>query len=118
MPESATKAGIAVTLVIPVVAFLLVRLIRRVGRRYANLPLDDSDEDLSYRRRRLKTISRTATGVFSVVIWITTLVYVFARLGLDVTPIVASASVRSVSTRPGTPIKRMFLMTGGDFLLL
>ena len=61
----------------------------------------DSEEDASDRQRRLKTISKTTTATITVLVWTIALIYIFARLGLDITPIVASASVLGLAVAFG-----------------
>lgn len=78
-------------------------------------------EDTSDRHRRMQTISNTTTATISVLVWTIAIVYVyvyvFARLGLDVTPIVASASVLGLAVAFGAQalIKDFFY---GFFILI
>jgi small conductance mechanosensitive channel len=88
--------GLGVTLIIPVIAFLIVRLLRAGARRIEARVLgrkESEDEAHSDRKRRLQTISKMSTASISVLVWTIAIIYLFARLGLDVTPIIASASV-------------------------
>lgn len=85
--------GFGITLTIPVIAYLVVRLLRRLARRLEDRVVSRRAEDRSDRERRIQTVSNTATAAVSVLVWTLAIVYVFANLGLDVTPIVASASV-------------------------
>jgi small conductance mechanosensitive channel len=90
-----TKAlhGLGIALAIPVIAFLLVRILRRLARRLEERLVHLEGEDSSDRQRRIQTISKTSTAAISVLIWVLAIIYVFAELGLNVTPIIASASV-------------------------
>ncbi len=108
--------GILITLLIPVLAFVAVRLVRRSTRRFETT-VEGADDTPSDRQRRLQTISRTTTAAVSVLIWLIALFYIFARLGLDLTPIIASASVVGLAVAFGAQalIRDFF---SGFFILL
>lgn len=110
--------GIGITLLIPFLAYLLVRILQRGARRFETRVIGQGvDDDESDRERRLKTLSETSTATISVMVWTIATIYVFARLGLDITPIVASASVLGLAVAFGAQalIKDLFY---GFFILL
>lgn len=109
--------GLAVVLVIPLIAFFLVRLLRRLARHAESRLIAKAAEGASDRQRRLRTLSATSTAAISVLIWTVALIYIFARLGLDITPIVASASVVGLAVAFGAQalIKDFFY---GFFILI
>ncbi|MFT5050337.1 MAG: small-conductance mechanosensitive channel [Chlamydiales bacterium] len=110
--------GVAITLLIPFLAYLLVRILRRTARRFETRVIGRGiDDDESDRQRRLKTLSETSAATISVMVWTIATIYVFARLGLDITPIVASASVLGLAVAFGAQalIKDLFY---GFFILL
>jgi len=110
-------SGCAAVLIIPLIAFLIVRILRRFSRRFEKQIALDIGEAVSDRQRRMQTISATSTRSVAVLVWTITLVYVFAQLGLDVTPIVASASVVGLAAAFGAQalIKDFF---SGFFILI
>jgi len=109
--------GLGITLLIPLVAFILVRILRRIAKRYEAEVVGELGEDEADRRRRLRTLARTGTAASSVLIWILAVIYIFAQLGLDITPIIASASVVGLAVAFGaqTLIKDYFY---GFFILI
>lgn len=109
--------GFGFTLLIPVLAFLIVRILRRAARSFEKRTVHREAEDTSDRHRRMQTISNTTTATISVLVWTIAIVYVFAQLGLDVTPIVASASVLGLAVAFGAQalIKDFFY---GFFILI
>ena len=115
--ETNALHGLSITLVIPLVAFLVVRALKRVSGRFEKRVMQKQDEESSDRQRRLQTVSKTSTAAIAVLVWTIAIVYVFARLGLDITPIVASASVVGLAVAFGaqTLIKDFFT---GFFILL
>ncbi len=85
--------GVGMALAIPIITFVLVRLLRRLALRLEKRFAHFEGEEASDRRRRLQTVTKTASAAISVLIWILAIIYIFAQLGLDVTPLIASASV-------------------------
>jgi small conductance mechanosensitive channel len=112
-----TIRGLGITLLIPIVAFVLVRILRRTTRRFEAEVVGELGEDEADRRRRLRTLARTGTATVSVLIWILAVIYIFAKLGLDITPIIASASVVGLAVAFGAQalIKDYFY---GFFILI
>lgn len=75
--------------VIPMVAFLLSFLVNRVSARVQRrAEAKDATSD-----RRIASLAGTAAGAVKSLIWLLAVVYMLKLAGLDVTPIVASASV-------------------------
>lgn len=85
--------GLGIALTIPIITFLLVRVLRRLALRLEKRFAHFEGEAASDRQRRFQTVTKTVSAAISVLIWILALIYIFARLGLDVTPLIASASV-------------------------
>jgi len=85
--------GLGIAFIIPVITYLLVRLLRRLAWRLEKRFAHFEGEDSSDRQRRFQTVTKTVSAAISVLIWILALIYIFAQLGLDVTPLIASASV-------------------------
>jgi moderate conductance mechanosensitive channel len=109
--------GISVTLSIPIVAWLIVLMLRRGAKRFEFDSVGELGEHASDRKRRLRTLARTMTAALTVLIWTLAAVYIFAQLGLDITPLVASASVVGLAVAFGAQalIKDFFY---GFFILL
>jgi len=113
----AATAAIEV-LLIPTLAWLLLRLSRRVIRRIERRAAEPSQglEDMD-RRQRLKTLAAVCGAAFSAVVWAIASVYVLRRLGIDVTPIIASAGVVGLAVAFGAQtLIKDFL--SGFFILL
>jgi len=109
------RMGIAMAIL--VFAFLSVRLLHRFARRFEARIANLKGEDAFDRQRRMQTISQTSAGAISVLVWTLAIIYVFAQLGLDITPIVASASVLGLAVAFGAQalIKDFFY---GFFILI
>ncbi len=79
-------------LAIPVVALILSFFVRRFCVRLERTKADESSGNAD-RSRRLGTLARTASGALNALIWFLAAIYMLRLTGLDITPIVASASV-------------------------
>ncbi|MCA8979128.1 MAG: mechanosensitive ion channel [Planctomycetes bacterium] len=115
--ESNATLGIIVTLCIPLIAWILVRLMRQAAKRFEYDVVGELGEHASDRKRRLRTLARTVTAALTVLTWTIAAIYIFAQLGLDITPLVASASVVGLAVAFGAQalIKDFFY---GFFILL
>ncbi|MHC5023714.1 MAG: mechanosensitive ion channel domain-containing protein [Planctomycetota bacterium] len=103
--------------VIPIVAYLLVRLLRLFTRRIGARGVSDEDEDEFGRQRRFKTITNVVQASITVLVWVIAVIYILANLGLNITPIVASASVVGLAIAFGAQaLVRDFF--AGFFILL
>ncbi|MGE4182860.1 MAG: mechanosensitive ion channel domain-containing protein, partial [Limisphaerales bacterium] len=80
-------------LVIPLAAFVVLQLGKRVVRRIRMRTEMPPGEDQTLAQRRLQTLTNAVWATFSALVWIVTGVFVLRRVGMDVTPIIASASV-------------------------
>lgn len=104
-------------LIIPVLAWALVRFSRRLAGRIEARTLAEPGADTPVAEKRLKTLVKVASASVAVVIWVIASIYVLSRLGVDVTPIVASASVVGIAVAFGAQalIKDFF---SGFFILM
>lgn len=109
--------GVVITLCIPLLAWIIVALVRRFAKRFEYDVVGELGEHASDRKRRLRTLARTITAAITVFVWALAAVYVFAQLGLDITPLIASASVVGLAVAFGAQalIKDFFY---GFFILL
>ncbi len=100
---------------IPFLAILAVRGLRRVaGRMKRKAQGEVGSPD---RQRRLETLTNVTTASIRVVVWLIAGIYVLAFLGLDITPIIASASVVGLAVAFGAQsLVRDFF--AGFFMLL
>lgn len=92
--------------------FAIRRLTMRVEKRFRT-----EEGDPTERQRRLQTINRVGSAAAGVAICVVAGIYILAKLGLDVTPIVASASIAGLAVAFGaqTLIRDFF---AGFFILL
>ncbi len=100
---------------IPLLALLAVRALKRVSAKIqANTRGVVGSPD---RVRRLETLTNVSTASIRAVVWVVAGIYMLAFLGLDITPILASASVIGLAVAFGaqTLVKDFF---AGFFLLL
>jgi small conductance mechanosensitive channel len=104
---------LAIVLVASVAMFAIRRLTMRAEKRFRT----EDGGDPTERQRRLQTINRVGSAAAGVAIWVVAGIYILAKLGLDVTPIVASASVVGLAVAFGaqTLIRDFF---AGFFILL
>jgi len=104
-------------LVIPLLAWFLLRLLRRFARRIEARPLEGVTSEQSERLRRLRMLARVSSAAIGALVWSITGIYVLGRLGVDVTPILASAGVVGLAIAFGaqTLIRDYF---AGFFILL
>jgi small conductance mechanosensitive channel len=105
-------------LLIPALAWLLLWLSRRVIRRIEQRTAQPSAgvDDLD-RRQRLKTLAAVCGAAFTGLVWVVATIYVLRRLGIDVTPIIASAGVVGLAVAFGAQaLIKDFL--SGFFILL
>jgi len=88
-----------------------------VTGRFEFETLGELGEHSSDRKRRLRTLARTVAAALTVLVWTLAAVYIFAQLGLEITPLVASASVVGLAVACGAQalIKDFFY---GFFILL
>lgn len=109
--------SLALALAIPMIAFVALRVLRRVVTRIETRLIGTEGETPVDRQRRVRTLTKTSTAAISVLIWILAVIYTFAQLGLDVTPIIASASVMGFALAFGaqTLVKDFF---SGFFILI
>jgi small-conductance mechanosensitive channel len=115
--RNAVRAALEV-LLIPTVAWLLVRLLRRGVRRIEERnQVEGSSPDAQVRERRIRTLAKAFLAAMKALIWGFAGIYVVRRLGVDVTPIVASASVVGLAVAFGAQalIRDFF---SGFFILL
>lgn len=100
---------------IPFLAILAVRGLKRVaGRMKRKAQGEAGGPD---RQRRLETLTNVTTASIRVVVWVIAGIYVLAFLGLDITPIIASASVIGLAVAFGAQaLVRDFF--SGFFMLL
>ncbi|MFC1764963.1 mechanosensitive ion channel domain-containing protein [Planctomycetota bacterium] len=109
--------GLGFVLAIPIIAFVMVRILRRlIGRIEGGMIRARGGVSMD-RQRRVQTLTKTSTAAISVIIWILAFIYTFAQLGLDITPIIASASVMGFALAFGaqTLVKDFF---SGFFILI
>lgn len=104
-------------LVIPVVAFVILRLLKGVVRRIERRAQVPPGQDQTEAQRRLQTLTNALGTTFSVIVWAVAGVYILRRLGMNVTPIIASASVAGLAIAFGAQalIRDFFY---GFFILL
>ncbi len=109
--------SLAQVLLIPVVAWLFLRTIRRFTRRIEKAAKREGTDDTSERRRRVSTLARVSGKAISTTVWILTCMYVLGQLGVNITPILASAGVVGLAIAFGaqTMIKDFL---SGFFILL
>ena len=102
---------------IPLLVMLALRVLRLVTGQLRRKAAAEGDDDLTDRRRRLETLTNVIGTSVTVLVWIIAIIYVLAALGLDVTPIIASASVLGLAVAFGAQalIKDYF---SGFFILL
>ncbi|MEK7867204.1 MAG: mechanosensitive ion channel domain-containing protein [Planctomycetota bacterium] len=107
----------AQVLLIPVIAWLFLRTIRRFARRIEKAAKKAGTDDTSERRRRVSTLARVSGKAISTTVWIVTFMYVLGQLGVNITPILASAGVVGLAIAFGaqTMIKDFL---SGFFILL
>lgn len=105
-------------LMIPIVVFIVLRVVRYFTRRLQrSTVISDEDDDNADRQRRLRTLTNVAGASVTVVVWIIAVIYILASLGINVTPIIASASVAGLAVAFGAQalIRDFF---AGFFILL
>lgn len=102
---------------IPLLVMLALRLLRFLTGHMRRKAAEAGDDELTDRRRRLETLTNVIGTSVTVLVWIIAIIYVLAALGLDVTPIIASASVLGLAVAFGAQalIKDYF---SGFFILL
>lgn len=114
------RAGLMTALriaIIPLLILLSLKVLRYMTGRMRQKAAAHEDDDLTDRRRRLETLTNVVGTSVTVLVWIIAAIYVLAALGLDVTPIIASASVMGLAIAFGAQalIKDYF---SGFFILL
>jgi len=109
---------LAVTLVLAVVfTFVSRRWVRRYRRR-AKAGGDDAE---GRRRRRVATVVGLFSGVVVVVVWLVFLLTVLRDLGVDITPLIASAGIAGIALGFGAQalvrdtISGLFIFLEGQF---
>jgi len=109
--------ALAQILVVPILAWLFLRLVRRSLHRIEKRVAESAAPDLDDRRRRVSTIARVSGAAITVTVWVVACVYILATMGVSVTPIVASAGVVGFAVAFGAQaLIRDFL--SGLFILL
>ncbi len=104
-------------LLIPIVAYFLVRAGVSLIRRMERFADDGDDTLLSEREKRAKTLVRILTQTVRVSVWTLALVLVLAELGVDIKPILAGAGIVGLAVGFGAQTLVKDLITG-FFLLL
>ncbi|NBC34691.1 MAG: mechanosensitive ion channel [Alphaproteobacteria bacterium] len=117
--ESSAIASIVTLLAIPVVAFLLILLIRRLGRRMVNRATGEGGGAAGYASanpQRANTIFGIFNAVFTALIIALAAIYMLQVVNIDVTPIIASLGVFGLAVAFGAQaiMKDVF---SGFFLL-
>jgi len=104
--------------IVPVLAFQIVRGGRRLGAHIVRRIRDDGDpEEALEREQRAQTLVNVVQASWSAVIWIGAAIYMLKQLRFDVTPIIASAGVVGLAIAFGAQqLIRDFL--AGFFMLL
>ena len=74
-------------------ALFVQRLVKRLTRRINEQFEAEGEEDQSDRQKRMQTVTKAISNTFKIVIWIITFIYSLSLLGVNVTPLLASASV-------------------------
>ena len=109
---------LAVTLVIAV-AFTFVS--RRWVRRYRRRAKAGGDDAEGRRRRRVATVVGLFSGVIVVIIWLVFLLTLLKDLGVDITPLIASAGIAGIALGFGAQalvrdtISGLFIFLEGQF---
>ena len=104
-------------LLIPVVAWVIVRLVNRFARRIEERVVDEMARDRRNYHERMKTLSSVTRKTVSVVVWIIAGLYLLYQIGTPVSTILASAGVLGLAFAFGaqTLIRDFF---HGFFILL
>lgn len=109
---------LGVTLVIAIV-FTVVS--RRWVRRYRRRARAGGDDAEGRRRRRVATVVGLFSGIFVVVVWFVFVLTLLKDLGVDVTPIIASAGIAGIALGFGAQalvrdtISGLFIFLEGQF---
>lgn len=104
-------------LLIPVLAWVIVRLVNRFARRIEERVVDGMARDRLNYHERMKTLSSVTRKTVSVVVWIIAGLYLLYEIGTPVSTILASAGVLGLAVAFGaqTLIRDFF---HGFFILL
>jgi len=104
-------------LLIPVVAWVIVRVVNRFARRIEGRVVDGMARDRLTYHERMKTLSSVTSKAVSVVVWIMAGLYLLYEIGTPVSTILASAGVLGLAFAFGaqTLIRDFF---HGFFILL
>ncbi len=104
-------------LLIPVLAWVIIRLVNRFARRIEERVVDGMARDRLTSHERMKTLSSVTRKTVSVVVWITAGLYLLYEIGTPVSTILASAGVLGLAIAFGaqTLIRDFF---HGFFILL
>ncbi len=112
----ATCFAFAQVLFIPIIAWFVLRIVRRFARRLEQGTGEGSPADAEY-ARRLSTLARVSSAAVAAAVWIITGIYILGRLGINITPILASAGVLGLAVAFGAQtLIKDFL--SGFFILL
>ncbi len=82
---------------IPLVALVFCLCVRVAVKRLQRSQSGQPGKPTSDRARRLKAVTATASRAFNTLIWLVAVIYMLRLMGLDVTPIVASASIAGLA---------------------
>ncbi len=104
-------------LLIPILAWVIVRLVNRFARRIEERVVDGMARDRLTYHERMKTLSSVTRKTVSVVVWIIAGLYLLYMIGAPVSTILASAGVMGIAFAFGAQslIKDFFY---GFFILL
>jgi small conductance mechanosensitive channel len=80
-----------------VIALVLTLLSRRWVARYRRLAKGGGDDAEGRRRRRVATVTGLVSGVIVVIAWFIFVLTLLKALGVDITPIIASAGIAGIA---------------------
>lgn len=102
---------------IPIVAFVTIRLVNRLTRRLEKLADDGDPSTQSELEKRAETLARILRQAAAVFVWGTAAMLVLSELGVSIGPILAGASIAGVAVGFGaqTLVKDVI---SGFFILL
>ncbi|HLB39636.1 MAG TPA: mechanosensitive ion channel family protein, partial [Actinomycetota bacterium] len=104
-----------------VVAIVFTVVSRRWVRRYRRRARAGGDDAEGRRRRRVATVVGLFSGIFVVVVWFVFVLTLLKDLGVDVTPIIASAGIAGIALGFGAQalvrdtISGLFIFLEGQF---
>ena len=103
------------------VAVVLTIVARRWSRRYRRRTKGGGDDAESRRRRRVATVIGLLSGIIVVIAWFVFLLTLLKDLGVDITPIIASAGIAGIALGFGAQtivrdsLSGLFIFIEGQF---